>query len=360
MTATPAPTTSSARPTVALVLPAYNEAALVQQSLRILCDYMAARDAEYDWDIVLVNDGSADDTAALADEFARTNPHVTVLHHPVNFGMGQALITAFRHTHADYLVTLDLDLSFAPDHIGALLTAIRKTGAKVVVASPFAKGGRMSNVPWLREAASRWANRFLARVANVRLTSITGVGRAYDGPFVRSLNLKATGMDINPEVIFKAMMLQARVVEIPAHLDWGFQLASGPARRSKMRIGRHVVSTLVSGFVLRPTHFFLIPGLVLLAFSLYTNVWMFIHWWTEFSALGHHTWFLDRASEATRESFRLNPHTFVIGGLSMVAAFQILGLAFLSLQQKKYFEELFHLGIGLNARLRREDETPKS
>lgn len=351
----PSAATSAAKPLVSLVLPAYNEAAIVEQNLGILCRYMTGFEAEYRWEIVLINDGSTDDTGPIAERFARTTSNVVVLHHPTNFGMGQALISGFRYSRADYVLTLDLDLSLSPDHIPALLHTIQRTHAKIVVASPFVKGSRISHVPWLRKAMSISANRFLARAANVGASSITGMSRIYDGRFLRTLNLKATGMDINAEVLFKAMMLRARVVEIPAHLDWQAGMATGPARRSRMRIWNQILGVLVSGFLFRPTHLFLLPGLVLLVLSLYTNAWMLTHWWTAYRALPPDAWLLDRVSDAARAAFLAHPHTFVVGGLSMVAAIQILGLAFLSLQQKKYFEDLFHLGTSFGLRSDEDD-----
>jgi len=344
------------RPLVSLVLPAYNEAAIVERNLEKLCRFMAGLESEYRWEIVLVNDGSTDATGALAQQFARTHPQVTVLHHPANFGMGQALISGFKFCRSDYVITLDLDLSFAPDHIPAMLKAIRETRARIVVASPFAKGGRISHVPWSRKLMSVWANRFLARAANAGFSSVTGVGRAYDGRFLRALNLKSTGMDINPEIIFKAIMLRARIVEIPAHLDWQEQVAVGAARKSKMRIARHIGSVLLSGFLFRPAHFFLLPGLALMAFAIYVNAWMFIHWWDAFAQLAEYTWFLDRASVAVGMAYRAFPHTFVVGGISLLASIQLICYGVLSLQQKKYFEELFHLGTTINLQLL-EDES---
>ena len=200
----------AARPSVSIILPAYNEALIVQKSLRILCDYMKTLETAYRWEIVLVNDGSKDDTGRLAQEFARQNENVTVLTHPTNFGMGQALISAFRRTRSDYVVTLDLDLSFSPDHIEKMLARIRESRAKIVIASPFLPGGGISNVPFRRKVMTRVANYLLARASHLEVSSVTGVGRAYDGRFIRALTLKATGMDINAEILYKALLLRAR------------------------------------------------------------------------------------------------------------------------------------------------------
>ena len=52
-------------------------------------------------------------------------------------------------------------------------------------------------------------------------------------------------------------------------------------------------------------------------------------------------------SESLALQFRKNPQTFIVGGVTFIAAIQFLSLGFLSLQSKRYFEELFHLGTSL-------------
>ena len=52
-------------------------------------------------------------------------------------------------------------------------------------------------------------------------------------------------------------------------------------------------------------------------------------------------------SESLALQFRKNPQTFIVGGITFIAAIQFLSLGFLSLQSKRYFEELFHLGTAL-------------
>ncbi|MEZ5430802.1 MAG: glycosyltransferase [Verrucomicrobiales bacterium] len=77
----------------------------------------------------------------------------------------RGLRTGFANARGDYAVTVDADLSYAPEHIGAMLDKILETRAEIVLASPYMKGGRTSNVPWSREMLSRWANRFLSRIS---------------------------------------------------------------------------------------------------------------------------------------------------------------------------------------------------
>jgi glycosyltransferase involved in cell wall biosynthesis len=332
------------KPLVSVVIPAFNEAAIVEKNLAALCQYMESLEDEYRWEIVVVNDGSADGTGRLVEAFARTRSNILVLHHHVNFGLGQALKFAFGHCRGEYIVTMDLDLSYSTDHIRRLLTRIRETKAKVVVASPYMKGGDISNVPWLRRTLSVWANRFLSATAKGTLSTLTGMVRVYDARFLKTLNLRAMGMEINPEVIYKTMMLRGRIEEVPAHLDWRLQNAAGPKRKSSMRVLRHTLSTLISGFLFKPFMFFIIPGLGLLLFSLYVNAWMLVHFFAAYQEFPEYAWFFDRASAAVATAYQQAPHTFLVGLMSMTLAIQFISLGILALQSKRYFEEIFHLG----------------
>jgi glycosyltransferase involved in cell wall biosynthesis len=337
------------RPTVSLVVPAYNEALIMPDNLTILCDYMESLAWQYDWEMIIVNDGSKDDTGRLAEEFARMRSNVKVVHHRVNRGLGQALKTGFSHSHTDYIVVVDLDLSYAPEHIEHLLQRIQETQAGVVVASPYMPGGSISNVPWFRKQLSIWANRFLAAAAHRNLATLTGMVRVYDANLLRSLNLRSNGMSINPEIIHKALLLLTQVEEIPGHLHWRSQPArpgKTGKRKSSMKIIRHTWDIVFSGFLLRPVMFFIIPSLIFFVLSLYTNAWALVHCWTNYQKLHQVTPFPD-VTDAIAHAFAQAPHTFFIGGTTMMIAIQLLSLGVLSLQNKSYFEELFFLGTAI-------------
>ena len=345
----------TAKPLVSLIIPAYNEASIVERNLTILCQYMVSLEADYRWEIIVVNDGSTDETGELAESFAKTRDNVHVLHHLQNCGIGAAFRYAFEYCRGDYLVTLDMDLSYSPAHIETLLAKIIGTKAKVVVASPYMDGGKISNVPWLRRLLSIWANRFLSLTARGNLSTLTGMVRAYDRSFLRSLNLKSTGMEINPEIIHKAMLLRTRIEEIPAHLAWQAEKSEGMKRRSSMRLVRHTMAVLLSGFLFRPVMFFLVPGFALLLFAFYVNTWMVIHFFAHYQSLPQYTWFLSRASAAVAAAYNQFPHTFIVGGLASMLAIQLISLGILALQSKNYFEEIFHLGTTIYRNVR-EDE----
>ena len=259
------------KPLVSVVAPAYNEASIIRRSMEELCRYMESLEDEYEWELVIVNDGSTDETGRIADAFACFNQNVRILHHFKNFNVGQALKFAFGQCRGDYVVVMDMDLSYSPEHIGKLLKTIRETRAKVVVASPYMKGGRIANVPWIREVLSKNANRFLSYTAKRSLSTLTGMVRAYDGKFLRSLSLRSTDISISAEIIYKSMLLQGRIVEIPAVLDWNPTRNPDFKRKSSIKIGRSLTAYLLSGFVFKPFVFFVFPGLLFMLLAVFSS-----------------------------------------------------------------------------------------
>lgn len=329
------------RKLVSVILPAYNEASILEGNLHKVLSYLEELD-RYRWEVLIVNDGSSDSTGEIAEKFAAGREDVQVLHHHRNFGLGQALKFGTSRSRGDYIITLDIDLSYAPDHIPKILDALEQTNAKLVLASPYMHGGTISNVPWLRKFLSIGANSFLSLVAHGGLSTLTCMVRGYDGVFARSLVLRATGMEIMPETIYKTMIMRGSIVQIPAHLDWGLQVGE-QRRRSSMKIFRHMIATILSGFVFRPFVFFIVPGLILLAFSLWVNAWMFIHFFDALNAVPPDI-ATDSISWAIASAYQQYPHTFIVGLLSMMLSIQLIGLGTIALQNKNYFEEIYFLG----------------
>ena len=337
------------KPLVSLVAPAYNEAAIIKKNLSTLCEYMKSLETEYGWELIVVNDGSTDETGDLAETFANTRDNVYVFHHMFNFRLGQALRFAFKKCQGDYVVVMDLDLSYSPDHIGKMLDRIRETRAKIVIASPYMKGGKVSNVPWLRKTLSIWANRFLSLVTtrdkfSDRLTTLTGMVRAYDKQFLSELVLKAMDVDIHSEIIYKAMILRARIVEIPAHLNWDFAMEKDECRKSSMRILKSILMNLTSGFALRPFMFFMIPGFTLLILSIYPLAWAAVHTLSNYrKIIAASDSITFPISDAIAAAFFQSPQSFIVGSFGLIIAIQLICLGFLSFQNKRNYEELFYL-----------------
>ncbi len=340
--------TQKRKTSVSIVIPGHNEDSVLKNNLQIVYSYMTNLEDKYEWEIIFVNDGSSDNTGKLADEFAATHSKIKVFHHKTNQLLGGALRTGFKRSSGDFIITLDMDLSYAPNHIEKLLSTILQTGAQVVIASPYMKGGKVSNVPLLRKIMSRSVNFFLSLIAREDIHTFTGMVRAYESKFIKQLNLKARDFEINAEIIYKALLLRARIVEVPAHLDWGLQNEKGESRVSNMRTLRGILSGFMSGFIFRPYFFFIAVGVLLFLISMYVLAWIFINTFIVFASLPEmHGLFDARFSESVSIVFKQRPYSFIVGGITLIVSIQFLSIGFLSLQSKRYFEELFHINTNI-------------
>jgi len=203
------------KPFISLILPAYNEESIIIKSVGVIVDYMKSKEDKFSWEILIINDGSKDNTGELAESLAVENKNLRVIHHPVNLNLGRALQTGFKNAHGDIIVVLDMDLSYSVDHIERLVDKQIETDAEIVIASPYMKKGKVTKVPFIRALLSRTVNRFMRFAAQEKYYTFTGMARAYKADFIKNLNLKTKDYEINPEILYKAMILRARIIEIP-------------------------------------------------------------------------------------------------------------------------------------------------
>lgn len=335
---------NTSTPLVSIILPVYNEASILAQSIETFYNYILTLDARYQWEILIINDGSKDESGKIADELATKYSIIKVYHHVVNLNLGNALKTGFANSKGDYVITMDIDMSYAVDHIKLLLQTIETTHADLVLASPYMKGGKVTAVPFARKIMSKWVNWLMMISSQEKYHTFTCMVRAYRGDFIRQLNLKTKDYEINPEIIYKAMILRARIIEIPAHLDWTFQNQIGKKRVSGLRINKGIRSGLMASFIFRPYRYFLGFGLSIFIIFLYIFVWILINVHRAYeTTMVTSTYFDARFSQAVADVFKERQYAFLIGGFTFIVALQFFSVGFLSLQNKRYFEELFHL-----------------
>ena len=176
----PAPESPRAAPEVSVVIPVYNEEEVLPALFARLYPALDALGRGYE--VIFVNDGSRDRSAALLREQFQKRPEVTrVILFNGNFGQHMAILAGFEHCRGSRIVTLDADLQNPPEEVAKLL-------AKMDEGHDYVGSIRRlrHDAAW-RRWASKAMNRMRERITHIRMTDQGCMLRAYDRPIIDAI-----------------------------------------------------------------------------------------------------------------------------------------------------------------------------
>ena len=136
---------------LSIVMPVYNEAGAIAQNLAATSRIAAALAEAYE--IIAVNDGSADDTWAQIKQAAQLDPHIIPLFSPANEGKGAALRHGTQIATGDLIAFCDADLDLCPSQLSGFIRLMKEKNADVVIGSKMHKDSKV-NYPFLRKVYS--------------------------------------------------------------------------------------------------------------------------------------------------------------------------------------------------------------
>jgi dolichol-phosphate mannosyltransferase len=195
----------------AVVVPTYNES----DNMGILAQEILSLPIQ----LVIVDDNSPDGTGEIADEWARKDSHVFVLHRPRKMGLGTAYIVGFKRAlslGAARVITMDADFSHHPRYIPALLT--RSETADLVIGSRYVDGGGTLNCTLARRALSRSANIFARIALGLRAHDCSAGFRCYRREVLGSIDLDtifSDGYSFLIEMLYRSQKMGHKIEEVP-------------------------------------------------------------------------------------------------------------------------------------------------
>jgi glycosyltransferase involved in cell wall biosynthesis len=207
-------------------MPAYQLAAQIVESIEAVSRAVADLDAE----IIVVDDGSDDGTGANAQRAADRIKSVEVVHHSVNKGKGEALVTGWRHARGDLICFIDADLDLPPDQIPAMVAQL--DGADAVVG---AKRSTMTedDYPPVRRVLSRIFAFLTTGLLGLPIRETQTGLKVFRQALLREVlpHVRIRGYAFDLELILRAHRAGYRVLETPVRLGPG---AAGASLRPKM------------------------------------------------------------------------------------------------------------------------------
>jgi dolichol-phosphate mannosyltransferase len=232
---------TQAASSLSIIVPCFNEADNVQPLATALAASLAQLAPTYDIELVLVDDGSSDQTwERLLVAFSPFEPAslgVRFCRHPSNQGLGAALRTGVRSSQGEFVVTADSDGTYSFDSI-PLLVGILAAGADLVTASPYHPEGGVEGVPAYRLILSKGSSLIYRVLVDRKIFTYTSLFRAYRRPLLDEIDFVADDFLAGTEILIKAWFAGFRIAELPAVLH---VRKSGV---SKAKIGRTILSHL--------------------------------------------------------------------------------------------------------------------
>lgn len=202
---------------LSLVIPCFNESDSIAQLYEQFSAIRPELEQRGPFEIILVDDGSSDDTYQRLSEAFADWGNVKIVRHDRNRGLGQALRTGFAHAQGEIIVTTDSDGTYPFTTIPAMLDMLQP-GIDIVTASPYHPAGGIDGVPAYRLMFSKGASMLYRILINPRLHTYTAMYRAYRREVVERIPTTADGFLMVTELLVGALLAGYRAAEFPAVL----------------------------------------------------------------------------------------------------------------------------------------------
>ncbi len=255
---------------LSVVIPALNEQdSIVQIIERVRAVQPTLQTLNIVLEILVVDDGSLDKTAALAAQCADTR----VIRHLVNRGYGAALKTGFRHASGEYLAFIDADGTYPPEALPEMCRALEQRNADLVVGSRMS--GAQSEMPWMRRIGNFAFARMLSVLSGVQVQDSASGMRVLKRQVLRRIYPLPNGLNFTPAMTTRALHEELVIVEIPI----AYAERIGRSKLSVVRDGVRFTNTIVwTTMTYRPVRVWGGIGLALGALAALIALILFADW----------------------------------------------------------------------------------
>lgn len=226
-------------PKYAIVIPAYNESARIVPTLEAVV--ACVRHHGWDAEVIVVNDGSTDDTADLVRRFALSAPEVRLMENPSNRGKGYSVRSGLLHAQGEIAMFTDADLSSPIEEAERLFNAIAE-GADIAIGSRWLETSRQTHrQPLYRQIFGRCFNLLTRMIMRLPYADTQCGFKAFTREAAQTvfqlMTIERWGFD--PEILFIARKRHFRVKEVP--VSWGHDART---RISYLRDGLQMLEEL--------------------------------------------------------------------------------------------------------------------
>ncbi len=196
---------------ISVVIPVYNE----EKTLEQIVDRVGSVDIGLPKEIILVDDGSTDGTAAVMDDLAGRVEGLVIIRQERNKGKGAALRAGFARAGGDFILVQDADLEYDPSDYAALLEPLMNGHADVVYGSRFIGGGPHRVFHYWHYLGNRMLTTFSNMMTNLNLTDMEVCYKVFRAEVLRNMRLRENRFGFEVEITAKVARRKYRIYEVP-------------------------------------------------------------------------------------------------------------------------------------------------
>jgi glycosyltransferase involved in cell wall biosynthesis len=198
---------------LSILIPVYNERAVVEQSLSLVLAAPLPENMERE--LVVVDDCSTDGTGDILRSMAGADPRIRLFRHPVNRGKGAAVRTAIENAEGDFCLVQDADMEYDPSEYPRLLRPLLDGHADAVFGSRYLAGEQRRVLPFWHSMINQGLTSFTNMFCNLHVTDMETAYKAFRTDLLKSIPVRSDRFGFEPEITMKVAKRKLRVYEVP-------------------------------------------------------------------------------------------------------------------------------------------------
>ena len=192
---------------ISIVVPCFNESKTLET---IITRVLVADVSGLEREVIIVDDGSQDDSVNIAKALAERHPNVRVLEHTVNQGKGAALRTGFQAATGEIILVQDADLEYSPSDYPRLLAPMLDDRADVVYGSRFRSGSEMRVLFFWHNVGNSLLTLFSNMMTNLNLTDMETCYKVFRREVIQAVTIQEDRFGFEVEITAKIARLPVR------------------------------------------------------------------------------------------------------------------------------------------------------